>query len=186
MNLLTLSAIVHDKPSNVQFLQQRNILHNPRRCANGHPMVLQPRDNGDRWRCNMRQCRSEVPLRSMSLGSVLTVLWIIICIFVKYVPGNCYRTRLSSVAQTLLWKWTKAYSPDACRRVLPQQWVFGGGGRGGTAGRRQNALCLPFLIEVQLLCFLSFATVFGLVRPSCPTYGGLTTALIQWVQDINI
>ena len=48
MNLITLN--VHDKPASVQFLRQRNILHHPRICVNGHPMVLQLRDNGDRWR----------------------------------------------------------------------------------------------------------------------------------------
>ena len=32
MNLLTLSALVPDKASSVQFLQQRGILHNPRIC----------------------------------------------------------------------------------------------------------------------------------------------------------
>ncbi|CAM1299959.1 Uncharacterised protein r2_g985 [Pycnogonum litorale] len=63
MNLLTLSGIVHDKASSVQFLQQRGIMHNPRICGNGHPMILQLRDHGDRWRCRQRACRTEVPLR---------------------------------------------------------------------------------------------------------------------------
>ena len=63
MNLLTLSGVVHDKASSVQFLQQMGILHNPRICGNGHPMILQLRDNGDRWRCRQRACRTEVPLR---------------------------------------------------------------------------------------------------------------------------
>ena len=47
----------------MQFLQQRGILHNPRISGNGHPMVLQLRDKGGRWRCHSRQCRTEVALR---------------------------------------------------------------------------------------------------------------------------
>ena len=34
MNLLSLSALVHDKQSSVVFLQQHGILHNPRMCSN--------------------------------------------------------------------------------------------------------------------------------------------------------
>ena len=60
MNLLTLSAVVNDKASGVQFLQQRGIIHNPRICANGHPMALQLIDKGDRWRCHSWDCRTEV------------------------------------------------------------------------------------------------------------------------------
>ena len=63
MNLLTISGVVHDKDSSVQFLQQRGILHNPRICVNGHQMRLKLRDKGDRWRCRSRACRTEVPLR---------------------------------------------------------------------------------------------------------------------------
>ena len=55
--LCTLWHCVHDKPASVKFLKQRNLLHNPRICVNSHPMVLQLRDNGDRWRCNRRNCR---------------------------------------------------------------------------------------------------------------------------------
>ena len=57
MNLITLSNNVHDKPASVQFLQQRNILHHPRICVNGHPMVL---------RCNRRDCRTELSVRKGS------------------------------------------------------------------------------------------------------------------------
>ena len=63
MNLLTLSAVVNDKVSGVQFLQQRGIIQYPRICANGHPMTLQLRYKGDRWRCHSRDCRTEVALR---------------------------------------------------------------------------------------------------------------------------
>ena len=36
-----------------------------RLCANNHPMVLQLRvDREDRWRCNIRECRSEITLRT--------------------------------------------------------------------------------------------------------------------------
>ena len=64
MNFLTLSDLIPDKDASVMFLQQRGVLHNPRVCANGHAMTLQLRDNGDRWRCRLRQCRTEVGLRN--------------------------------------------------------------------------------------------------------------------------
>lgn len=63
MNFLGLSNLVHDKASSVLFLQQRGLLHQARRCQNGHNMILRLRDNGDRWRCRIRGCRSEVGLR---------------------------------------------------------------------------------------------------------------------------
>lgn len=39
-NLLTLSALVHDKQTSVLFLQQHEILHNPRFCSKHHPVLL--------------------------------------------------------------------------------------------------------------------------------------------------
>ena len=63
MNLLTLSNIVHDKASIIQFFQQRGILHDPKNCVNGHAMTLQLRDKGDRWRCHSRECRTESSVR---------------------------------------------------------------------------------------------------------------------------
>ena len=64
MNFLQVSNLVHDKDSAVLFLQQRGVLHNPRICVNCNaPMNLYLRARGDRWRCNIRGCRSEVGLR---------------------------------------------------------------------------------------------------------------------------
>ena len=63
MNLLFLSNVVPDKASSIQFLQQRGIVHNPRICADGHEMTLQLRDKGDRWRCRIRECRTESSVR---------------------------------------------------------------------------------------------------------------------------
>lgn len=64
MNFVQVTNLVHDKQSSVLFLQQRGILHNPRMCNNCNvPMNLYLRDKGDRWRCNLRGCRSEVGLR---------------------------------------------------------------------------------------------------------------------------
>ena len=65
MSFLTLSNLGHDKAASIQFLQQRNIIHMQCLCANNHPMVLQLRVyRGDRWRCNIRECRSELSLRT--------------------------------------------------------------------------------------------------------------------------
>ena len=64
MNFVQVTNLVHDKQSSVLFQQQRGILHNPRMCNNFNvPMNLYLRDKGDRWRCNIRGCRSEVGLR---------------------------------------------------------------------------------------------------------------------------
>lgn len=64
MNMLQLSAIVNDKASSVLYLQQRGVLHNPRMCWNCmNPMTLQLRVKGDRWRCSLRGCRTEIGLR---------------------------------------------------------------------------------------------------------------------------
>lgn len=64
MNLLQLSAIVHDKASSVSFLQQRGILHRNRLCVNGHNMHLSLSDSQDRWRCKLQGCRMDYALRS--------------------------------------------------------------------------------------------------------------------------
>ena len=66
LNLIRLSALCHDKPSSVQFLQQRGILHTDRQCDAGHPMILRLRDDGkgDAWRCNVRVHRQEKQLRN--------------------------------------------------------------------------------------------------------------------------
>ena len=66
MNLLELHQICHDKPSSVAFLQQRGILHNHRYCTAGHPMTLclgTGTQTRDKWRCHLRSCRKDVPLR---------------------------------------------------------------------------------------------------------------------------
>ena len=63
MNLVQLSNTVPDKATAFTFLQQRGILHNPRVCTCGRAMLLELRDKGDRWRCNVRGCRSEISAR---------------------------------------------------------------------------------------------------------------------------
>lgn len=64
MNLLQLSSHVGDKASSVRFLQQHDILHNPRLCDNGHVMTLSLSDRQDRWRCRNVACRTDIPLRA--------------------------------------------------------------------------------------------------------------------------
>ena len=61
MNLLGLSTLVHGKKSAIIFLQERGILHEQRRCSNGHLMTLS--FTSDRWRCNIRGCRKEIGIR---------------------------------------------------------------------------------------------------------------------------
>ena len=63
VNLIRLAQLCHDKAAAVNFLQQVNILPNPRHCTRGHPMTLELRDKGDRWRCSLRACRQEFSVR---------------------------------------------------------------------------------------------------------------------------
>ena len=93
MNFLQLSNLVPDKASSVQFLQQQG-LHQVRRCQTGHNMVLQLRNNGDRWRCRIRGCRCEIGLRKDTWfeGSRVPFRQIILFIYSwsrEYGSGNC-------------------------------------------------------------------------------------------------
>lgn len=83
MNFLALYAEVHNKASSVQFLQQRGIIHNLRRCANNHPMILSLNDHHDRWRCKIRGCRQDIQVRHGTWleGSRLTYRQIILFIY---------------------------------------------------------------------------------------------------------
>ena len=83
MNLLQLSAVVHDKSSSVLFLQQRGILHNPRICTNNHAMVLSLSDTHDRWRCSRRGCRETIHVRrdTWMQGSKLSYRQVILFIY---------------------------------------------------------------------------------------------------------
>jgi transposase-like protein len=92
MNLLTLSALVHDKQSSVVFLQRHGILHNPRMCSNGHPMLLKMGDIQDRWRCRRRSCREDFAVRDGTWlkDSKLSYRKIILFIY-------CWSTELTSI-----------------------------------------------------------------------------------------
>jgi transposase-like protein len=92
MNLLTLSALVHDKDSSVRFLQQRGVIHNQRFCTNNHPMVLTFGYRQDRWRCRLRQCREDIPVRQGTWlqGSRLSYRQIVLFVY-------CWAKELSSI-----------------------------------------------------------------------------------------
>src|ERR1044071_3160576 len=92
MNLLRLSALVNDKASAVQFLQQHGILHNPRMCSNNHAMTLSLNDHHDRWRCKKRECREDVQVRrgTWLQGSKLPFRQIVLFIY-------CWSKRLTSI-----------------------------------------------------------------------------------------
>lgn len=64
MGLLQLSEQLNNKAAAVRFLQDKGILHNPRRCNNGHIMTLSLTDLHDRWRCRNAACRLDVPVRT--------------------------------------------------------------------------------------------------------------------------
>ena len=64
MNLLQLSATVHDKASAVRFLQLRGLLHDTRQCDNGHEMALSLTDKEDRWQCQRNGCNQQKQLKS--------------------------------------------------------------------------------------------------------------------------
>ena len=93
MNLLELSALVHDKASSVQFLQQRGILHTVRRCSNNHAMTLSLTDRQDRWRCQQGTCKQDIPLRKATWlqDSRLSFRQIVLFIY-------CWSKELTSLA----------------------------------------------------------------------------------------
>ena len=62
MNFLELSSAIPDKTAAFQFFQQHGIVHNPRNCVLGHHMKLYFGAQ-DRWRCNCRECRIDIPAR---------------------------------------------------------------------------------------------------------------------------
>jgi len=92
MNLLQLSALVHDKASSINFLQQRGILHNPRSCANNHVMLLSLTAHHDRWRCKRRECRENISIRRDTWleGSKLSFRQIVLFLY-------CWSKELSSI-----------------------------------------------------------------------------------------
>lgn len=92
MNLLELSAVVHDTPSSIRFLQQRGILHNPRVCSKNHAMVLSLTDVHERWRCSRRGCRETIHVRrdTWLQGSRLSFRQVILFIY-------CWSKDLTSI-----------------------------------------------------------------------------------------
>jgi transposase-like protein len=92
MNLLSLSALVHDKEASVWFLQNRGILHTSRKCKNGHSMNLVLSEMRDRWRCSKRECRYEIGLRNGTWldGSHISYRDLIIFIY-------CWSQELTSI-----------------------------------------------------------------------------------------
>jgi transposase-like protein len=92
MNFLRISALVHDKQSSVNFLQQHGILHAARQCANNHQMLLSLKDRQDRWRCRKRGCREDIPLRQGTWlqGSRLTYRQIILFVY-------CWAKEMTSI-----------------------------------------------------------------------------------------
>jgi len=63
MNLLQLSALVHDKCSSIRFLQEHGILHNTSMFSKNHAMILSLTVAHDRWRCSRNSCREAIPVR---------------------------------------------------------------------------------------------------------------------------
>lgn len=62
MNYHQLADAIRTEEDAVNFLQQKKLLHNPRRSANGHDMILQL-GNRNRWSCGKRSCREYKSVR---------------------------------------------------------------------------------------------------------------------------
>lgn len=62
MNLFELVTALQTEEDAVHFFQEKGLLHNPRKCVNGHDMVFQ--GNRDRWSCAKSTCRVYKPVRS--------------------------------------------------------------------------------------------------------------------------
>lgn len=93
MNLLRLFESIPDKVTAVAFLQNKGIIHAVRLCDNGHAMRLSLSDKEDRWRCYLKDCRKDIPLRKGTWleGSKLPYRTIILFIY-------CWSYELSSVS----------------------------------------------------------------------------------------
>uniref|UniRef100_A0A0L8GCZ9 ISXO2-like transposase domain-containing protein n=1 Tax=Octopus bimaculoides TaxID=37653 RepID=A0A0L8GCZ9_OCTBM len=63
MNLLRLGDICKNETSSVTFFQEKGILHQERKCNNGHFMNFSA-GSQNRWRCRIRGCRQEQGLRT--------------------------------------------------------------------------------------------------------------------------
>eukprot|EP00106_Octopus_bimaculoides_P016276 XP_014783718.1 PREDICTED: uncharacterized protein LOC106878887 [Octopus bimaculoides] len=63
MSMLRLSEICKDEISIISFFQEKGIIHQERRCNNGHCMNFSV-GSQNRWRCRLRECRQEKGLRT--------------------------------------------------------------------------------------------------------------------------
>jgi transposase-like protein len=92
MNLRTLFSFVSDASSAIQFFQEYEIIHNPRKCHNGHDMVLNLIGR-ERWVCKKRTCRSEKQVRNDTwlTGSKLSLPKIVHFIY-------CWANQYTSIA----------------------------------------------------------------------------------------
>lgn len=64
MKLFELATVCNTKDGVVGLLQQHGIIPVEKLCSNGHSMKLQLSDKcPDRWRCQIRTCREDVPIR---------------------------------------------------------------------------------------------------------------------------
>ena len=51
-----LLSVIGTEEDAISFLQEKGLIHNPRRCEQGHDMVL-ALGQQQRWCCNKRTCR---------------------------------------------------------------------------------------------------------------------------------
>lgn len=95
MNFLSLSSVVHDNKSSIQFLQRRGILHTSRKCSKGHDMNLSVSDSQERWRCSRRECRQDITIRKDTWleGSKLSFRQIVMFIY-------CWSSEMTNVKFT--------------------------------------------------------------------------------------
>ena len=55
------SVISTDEDAAVSFLKEKDLVHNPRQCGNGHDMIL-ALGQQQRWCCNKKTCREYKPV----------------------------------------------------------------------------------------------------------------------------
>ena len=56
-SIFDLHDLLYNKEKAIEFFQERGVLAREMFCDLGHPMSLNLRDKGDRWRCHFRTCR---------------------------------------------------------------------------------------------------------------------------------
>lgn len=66
INLFKLHEILSNEKAALVMFQHYDIVPKEKTCHEGHPMTLIANENRQRWRCSLRSCREECPIRKQT------------------------------------------------------------------------------------------------------------------------